>query len=147
MHEKPNSGFSAHDVEWTVIVAMVTVVMMEPTVDEVVNVVAVRNCLMPAARPMDMARLVTFVPILRRAPGRIFGGHFNNMLLDIVPFLMVQMSVMQVVDMVAVLHRDMTAICIVMMRMLSVREMVPGRHEIFSFRSIECVRASGPLYW
>jgi len=46
----------------------------------------------------------------------------------------------QVVDMVAVLHRDMTAICIVMMRMLSVREMVPGRHEIFSFRSIECVR-------
>lgn len=133
---RPNSGFSAHDVEWTVIVAMVTVVMMEPTVDEIVNVVAVGNRLMPTAGSMDMASLVTFVPILRRAPGRICGGHFNNMLLDIVPGLMMQMSVMQIVDMITVLHRDMTAICIVMMRMLSVREMVPGRHEIFSFRSI-----------
>ena len=147
MDERPNSGFSAHDVEWTVIVAMVAVVMMEPTFDEVINVVAVRDRLMPAAGSMDMARLVTFVPIRRRAPGRVFDGHFNNMLLDIVPFLMVQMSLMEVVDMVAMLHGDMTAICIVMMRMLSVREMVPGRHEIFSFRSIECVRESGPLYW
>src|SRR5271168_3993992 len=128
MREK--SGFSAYDVEWTVIVAMVSVVMVEPTVDEIVNVVAVRNRLMPAAKSMNMARVVTFVPILRRAPGRICGGHFNNMLLDIVPCLMMQMSVMKVVDMVAVLHRDVTAVCVVMMRMVSV--CVAGRHEIFS---------------
>src|ERR1700733_10662366 len=102
---------------------MAAVVMMEATVDEIVNVVAVRNRLMPTTGSMDMARFVTLMPILRRAPGRILSRHFNGMLLDIIPFLMVQMSIMQVVDMVAVLHRDMTAICIVMMRMLSVREM------------------------
>ena len=128
-------GLVADDFERTVIVAMVAMVMMEPTVDEIVDVVAVRDRLMPAAGSMDMARFVTFVAS-PRALGRIMGGYFNNMLLDIVPFLMVQMPIMQVVDMVPVLHRDVTTVRTVLMRMVSVRGMT-GRHRAFSFRSIQ----------
>ena len=119
------------------IVAMVAMRMMEPTTDEIVDMVAMRNRLVPAAGSMDMAGLVTFVAIRRRAPDGVSGGHFNNVLIDLVPLLAVQMSVMEVVDVAAVFHREVTALRAVMMRMLGMREMVMDRHGIFSFRSID----------
>ena len=112
------------------IVAMVAMVMMQPAVDKIVNVIAMRNRLMPAAGAMDMTRFMTFVAMRPRALGRVLGVHFNNMLLDFGPCLVVQMSIMQIVDMVAVLHGKVTAFRAVLVRMLSVCEMVVCRHGI-----------------
>ena len=59
------------------------------------------------------------------------------MLFDFVPLLMVQMPVVQVVDVVSVFHRQMTAGRAVMMRMLGVGEMLMRGHESFSFHSVQ----------
>jgi hypothetical protein len=115
---------------------MVAVRMMEPTADKIVDVVAVRNRFVSAAGTMDMAGFVAFVAILGRAPDRVLSRHFNDVLIDAVPFWVVQMSVMQVVDVVAMPHCEVTALRAMMMRMVGMGEMVMGRHGIFSLRSI-----------
>jgi hypothetical protein len=85
------SGFGANDVERTVIVTVGAARMMEPPPDEMVDVAAMRNRLMPAAGPMDKAGFVTFVGEPRRAPVRDSGAYFSHRLFDIVPIL-IQMS-------------------------------------------------------
>ena len=119
------------------VVAVIAVLVMEPTVDDIVDVVAMRNRLVSAAGSMDVAGLMTLVAIVRRALDRISRRHFNNVLIDLVPHLMVQMSVMQVIDVIAVSHREMTTLRSVMMGMLGMREVVRGRHEPVSFRASE----------
>lgn len=110
---------------------MVAVLMMQAALDEIVGVVAVRHRLMPAAGPMDMAGFVHFMPLMGNAAGRIALGHFNHMLLDAVSIWMMQMAVVQIVDVVAVLHGDVTAPRAVMMRMFGMGEMAMIRHERF----------------
>jgi hypothetical protein len=92
------------DLYGPVIIAMVAMLMMQPAIDEIIHMVAMRHLLMPAAGAMDMPRFVPFMAVLRRAAVRVLGCHFNDMLLDLVTFLVVQMSIMQIVDMIAVLH-------------------------------------------
>ena len=58
------------------IVAMVAMRMMEPVTDEIVDMVAMRNRLMPAAGSMDMAGLVTFVAI---RPARTVRGFWRSL--------------------------------------------------------------------
>ena len=107
---------------------MVAMGMMETAVDEIVDVVAVRNRLMPAAGSVDVAGLMALMAILRRTLVWVSRAHFNNVLVDFIPILTVQMSVMQIVDVVAVLNRDVTAAGAVVMRMLGMGEMMRSRH-------------------
>jgi len=44
---------------------MVTMNMMKVTIDQVVNVVAMRDRFVAAARPVDMVGLVTIAPVFR----------------------------------------------------------------------------------
>ena len=111
------------------VIAVVAVRMMQPALDEIVGVVAVRYRIVPTAGAMDMTSLVAFVPKLRRTATRVLVGHFDHMLVDGVTILMVQMAVMQVIDMVAVLQRDVTAGRAVMMGVFGMCEM--ARHEVF----------------
>ncbi len=89
--------------------------MMEAPLDEMVDVVAMRNRLMTAPGPMGMAGFVTIAAELRRAPVRVLGADLNHVLVDAIPILLVQMSVMREVDMVAVLHGEVAALRAVMM--------------------------------
>ena len=116
---------------------MIAVLVMEPTIDEIVDVVTMRDRLVSAAGPVDVAGIMTLVAILWRALDRISRRHLNNVLIDLVPHLIVQMSVMQVIDVIAVPHREMTTLRSVMMGMLVMREVVRGRHEPVSFRASE----------
>jgi hypothetical protein len=111
-----------------VIIAVVAMRVMQPAVDEVVGVVAVRHPFVPAAGAMDMTGLVAFVPKLRRAATRVLVGHFDHMLIDSVAILMMQMAVMQIIDMVAVLQRDVTAGRAMMMGVFGMCR--TGRHEM-----------------
>ncbi len=44
---------------------MVTMNMMKVTIDQVVNVVSMRDSFVAAARPMDMVGFVTIAPVFR----------------------------------------------------------------------------------
>jgi hypothetical protein len=124
------SAFAVDDLYGPMIVAMVAMLVMQPSIDEIIHMVAMRDRLMSAARAMDMPRFVPFMSVLRRAAGRVVGGYFNYMLLDIVACLMVQMSIMQIVDVIAMLHPKVTAMSAMMMRM---RRRRAGGHESSPF--------------
>jgi hypothetical protein len=113
------------EVDGTVIVAVIAMWMVEMTIDEVIDVIAMRHGLMSTSRPMHMSGLMTTAPVIWRAPIWVFRAHLDRVLLDDIARLMMQMPVMQVVDMTAVLHRDMAAAYAVLVRMVG---MVTCRH-------------------
>jgi hypothetical protein len=124
-----------------VIVAVITVWMMEPAVDQIVDVIAMRDRLMAASGPMHMLGVVSRVSEFRRAAGRVLGAHLDDMFFDNVALLMVEMAVVEIVDVVAVLNGDMTASRAVLVRMIGVNAVAVGGHLVFlpSFQSLLCL--------
>lgn len=90
---------------------MVAVGVVQVPVDQVVDVVAVRHLFMPATRPVHVVGRVRATAVVGRATMRIDVGHLNAVLLDHVPFFgMMEVTVMQVVDMIVVLNGDVAAV-------------------------------------
>lgn len=88
---------------------MITMRVMKPAVHEVIDVIAVWNGLMPAVGTVNMAGVVANMTKLRSATVGILSTYVDDMFFDSVARLMVQMTVMQVIDVVAVFDRDMAA--------------------------------------
>lgn len=86
-------------------------------VDEVIHVVAMRHRVMPASGAMLVAGIVARAGMLRSACVRVGGAYLNNMLIDVVAMGLMQMAVVKIIDMVVVLHRDMSAAGAVDVRM------------------------------
>jgi hypothetical protein len=91
------------------IVTMVSMLVMQAAVDEVVDVVAMRHGFMAAAGAVNMAMVMPGVIANRLAPIRVRGAHFDNMLVDMVTMWVMQVAIMQIVDMFAVLHSRVAA--------------------------------------
>ena len=82
--------------------------MMEPAVHDVVDVVAMRHRLMTTARPVDVPRLMTMGGVRATVGIRLTDGKgvlFHDAILPLV----VEMSVVDVVDVVTVPDRRVTA--------------------------------------
>ncbi len=88
---------------------MIAMRMVKPALDQIIDVIAVRNCFMPAAWPMRVLRLVAIVPKFRRAAVCIPAVDLVHLLFDDIAFLTVQMAVMEVIDAIAVLDSDVPA--------------------------------------
>lgn len=108
-HASLENALAGDDLDRSVVIAMIAMRMMKPAVHEVIDVIAVRNGLMPAVGTMNMAGVVAHMTKLRRATVGIFGADVDGVLLNGVAGLMVQMAVMQVVDMIAVFDPDVAA--------------------------------------
>jgi hypothetical protein len=86
-----------------VIVAVAVVRMMQPAIDEITDVATVRDGLVPTARTMDVVRVMAQCVGRHRGAGiRVVIADLDDVLVDMVAVRMVQMSVVQVVDVVAV---------------------------------------------
>ncbi|WON74240.1 hypothetical protein [Nitrosospira sp. Is2] len=96
--QSPASGFRHR----AMVIAMTIVRIMEMSIDQIINMVAMRYCLMPTARPMHMLRRVSGAFMLRRAVLRIGRGYANHMFVDMAFVRMMQMAVVQIIDMVIV---------------------------------------------
>jgi hypothetical protein len=70
-------------------VAVVAVGMMEVPLDEIVYVVAMRHGLVPAARAVGVAALMTGAVMLRRAGVRVRLRYFDHMLVHVIIMRMV----------------------------------------------------------
>jgi hypothetical protein len=112
---------------------MIAVRMMQPSVHEVIDVVAMRNSLVSAARPMG----VTGAPGLRRALHRIGGVDRDDMLVDMITVHVVQVAVVEVVDMAIVANRRMPAVWTVLVAMVGMVLLGAGGH-VFPF--LACIR-------
>lgn len=114
-----NSGgrnHAAHEVrlfhfDFTVVVAVVAVGVVQVAVDQVVDVVAVRDRLVTAAGAVHMVSIVAVAVVLGCATGRIGIIHFQFVLHDgAIGLLVMQMAVVQVIHMVPVFNRGVSAI-------------------------------------
>jgi hypothetical protein len=110
-----------HDLHRSVIVAMVTVRMVQVPADKIVYVIAMRNRFMAAAWTMYMERVMLPTGMLRRASFRVGAGHRNDVLFDgSIVKLVMQMTVVQVIDVVVVFDRGMTTIFAMLMMVIHV---------------------------
>ncbi len=114
---------------------MVAVRMVKVAIDEIVDMVAMRDRLMPASRPVHMTWLVSGATVVRRATIRILGRHFYDVLVYVIGMRVVHVPVVQVVDMIAVAHRRMTAGRAVLMRMIGMMRLGALCHRGLPLRS------------
>ena len=98
---------------------MIAVRVVEVTVHEVVNVIAVRNGRMPTARTVDVVRIVALAVVPGATVG-VFARDVDDVLVVVVFMGAVQVPVMQVTNMVPVLDRDMPALRTVLVVMVFV---------------------------
>lgn len=111
------------EIYLAVIVAVIAMRMVQLTIDQVIDVIAMRHRLVPATWPMMVIAVMTGAGRryrLMRSTGRVFQPVFIDMAL----MRMMQMPFMQVIDMAVMANRGMTAARTVDMRMIFMRDMV-----------------------
>lgn len=114
------------------IVAVVAVRIMESAVDKIVDMIAMRDRFVATSRAMYMFGIVSLVPEFRRAAVRILGAHLDDMFFNNVAFLMVEMAVVEIVDVIAMFNGDVTAFRAMLMGMIGVNAMALAGH-LFPF--------------
>jgi hypothetical protein len=111
-----------------VIVAVIPMGMMQMSVDQVVDVVAVRYRLVTASWTVHVTRVVPTALVLRRAPIGIGRRHLYAVLVDVVAMHMMQMAVVEVVHVVAMANGCMPAAGTVLVRVIDVLAAFGGAH-------------------
>lgn len=93
------------------IIAVIAVGVVQVTVDQVVDVVAVGNRFVSTIRAVNVVRIVTPTIVTGGTIVGVGRGHFQRVLFDLaVTTNMVQMSIVQVIDVVSMLDARVLAI-------------------------------------
>jgi hypothetical protein len=87
---------------------MVAMLTVEPPFDQIINVVAVRNRLMPAIGPMGMPVASGVLPV--RATIRIAVAYVDHMLVDMPLMRVMEVTVVQIIGVAIVEDSNMAAI-------------------------------------
>lgn len=109
------------------IIAVPTMGVVEVAVDQVVDVIAVRNCRMTAVGGVHVRGGVAMAGVVRRAAGRVRWVDRDRAFVDMVVVHHMQMPVVQIVDVAAVLDGEMAAVDTMNMVVGGVRAV--GRHK------------------
>lgn len=117
-----------NDADRAVIVAMVAVRMVQMSVDQIVDVIAVGHGRVAAAGTMQVSRLMSAALMIGRATVGIGCAHVEAVFVDVVAMRMVQMTVVQVVDVVAMPDCRMPAVRTVLVIVMGVMRFVAGAH-------------------
>lgn len=115
----------------TVIIAMIAMRMMQASIDEIVDVVTVRNCLMTAAGAMPMRRFMSARTVLRRATIGVAVGHFEDVVLGMAILHMLQMTVIEIIEVVLMPNGNMAAVGAMDVRAF-VSRLIGGGHSLAS---------------
>ncbi len=104
------------DLDRAVIIAMIAMRMMQASVNQIIGMMAMWHSLVPAIGTVDVIGIMAGAAA--GAGIGIGGADLNHMLVDMILMRVMQMTVMQVIDMIAMAHRGMTAILAMLMRMV-----------------------------
>ncbi|HVW51951.1 MAG TPA: hypothetical protein VHC91_16435 [Trinickia sp.] len=118
-----------------VVVAMIAMRVMQVAVDQIVDMIAVRDRLVSASGPMNVIRGMGATLMVRRTSIRIFPAHLDPMFVDVVTMWMMQMPIMQIVDVVAVPDSGMAAVRAMLMVMVGM------------MRFVACAHRETPRFW
>ncbi len=116
----------SREVNRAAVVAVIAVRMVQVAVDEIVDVIPMRHRFMAAPRAVNVARVVAAAA--RRALVRIPGAHFEPVLVDMIAVRMMQMTVMQIINVIVVLDCSMSTVRAMLMVVVSVMWFVAGAH-------------------
>ena len=105
---------------------MIAMRVVQVTIDQVVDVIAMKDHLVATARAVDVIRVMPGATMLRRAPVRVLFADLERVLVAVTLVRVVKRAVMQVVYVVAVDDCDVTAPGTVGVRMIDNR--VTGLH-------------------
>jgi len=94
--------------------------MVQMSINQVVHMIAMRNCLVPTARTMNVITLVAATLVFRSTILRVVTGNLNGVLIHVAIMDMMQMPIMQIVRVITVFNRRMAAIRAVYMLVVSV---------------------------
>ena len=100
-----------------VIVAVIAVRVVQVAVDEVVDMVTMRNRLVAAAGAMRVRRVMAGAVVGRGALVGVLVRHLDHVFVHVITVGVVQVAVMQIVHMVAVVHAGVLALRAMGMRM------------------------------
>jgi hypothetical protein len=114
-----------HDLHCAVVVTMIAVRVMQPPIHEIVDMVAMGNRFMTAARSVGVACAAD----VRRALHWIAGGHAEHVFVYVIAVHVVQVPVMQVIDVTFVSDRRVSAARPVLMTMIGVVGQVACGHD------------------
>jgi hypothetical protein len=109
-----------------VVVAVVAVRVMKMAVDQVINVIPMRYCFVSTAWTVDVTRVVPTA--IWRTLVRVFCADLDLVFVDMITMRMVQMSIMQIVDVVTVLDRGMSTARAMLMVVVSMVRFVACAH-------------------
>ena len=92
------------------VVAVVAVRVVQVTIDEVVDVVAMRHRFVAATGAVHVSRFVAAAVVFRRAGVWVGGADGDAVFIDVVAVRMVQVAVVQVINVAFVFDGGVTAI-------------------------------------
>jgi hypothetical protein len=112
---------------------MVAVRMVQVARDQIIDVIAVRNCFMPAASAVDVCVGMPAASVLWRTRRRVHRSDLDATFVDVAVVQLMQVTVVQVVDVVAMPDRPVAAVGTVLMLMILVNAMC-GHELSFVYR-------------
>lgn len=93
------------------IITVIPMWVMKVTIDEVVDVIAVGDRFVSAAGAMNVTVFVTILMVVILAIRRIRFAYWNDMLFHLSVFtLMMEVTVMKVIDVITMLNRSVSAV-------------------------------------
>ncbi len=113
------------------VVAVVPVRMMQMAVHQVIHMVPVRHCLVPASLTVHVPRFVPRTCVGRRTDIWIGLAHFQGALIHMAVMRVVQVTIMQIVDVILVNDCRMSTAGAVHVRMVFMR--LVFAHDDYSF--------------
>ena len=108
------------------IVAVITMGMVQMTIHQIINMIAVRHSFMAAIRPMLMLGSMCAAIVLGRALIWIGLGNRQYVFINMVTMNMMQMTVMNIIHMAVMFYGGMPTTCLVFVIM--VRVFITTRH-------------------
>jgi hypothetical protein len=99
---------------------MLAVLMVQPSLDQIVGMVAMGHRLVATTRPVDVILAMSVGPLALVAAIRVLIGDFDHMLVDMVLMRVVQMAIVQIIDMSFMPNGSVAAFRPVHVRMIGV---------------------------
>jgi len=118
------------------VVAMIAVWVVQPPIHDIVDVAAVGNGFMTAARPVRVA----FATDIRRALRGIGPAYTEHVFIDVIAMHVMQVPIVKVIDVTIMANCRVSAVRAVLVVMISVVRQITCGHELLPFTRL-------PSHW
>jgi hypothetical protein len=95
-----------HDLQWTMVVAMIAVRMVQASIDQIVDVSSMGDRLVAAVWTMLMRCIMPFRRPIGRAAIGVLRCYFDDMLINVAALDVLKVPLIKIIDVVCVPDRD-----------------------------------------